>query len=52
LGGDRPRAALAQLEWHRRILDVRHKEIVPRLPTIRAGGTYRILGDGGACGLA
>ena len=37
----------AQLEWHRRILDMRHKEIVPCLPTIRAGGTYRILGDGG-----
>jgi hypothetical protein len=36
----------SQLEWHRRVLDVRHKEIVPRLPTIRAGGTYRILDDG------
>jgi hypothetical protein len=26
---------------------VRHKEIVPLLPSIRTGGTYRILGDGG-----
>lgn len=34
------------LDWYRRILAVRHAELVPHLPGIRRGGRYRILGDG------
>jgi malto-oligosyltrehalose trehalohydrolase/4-alpha-glucanotransferase len=34
------------LDWYRRILVVRHQEIVPRLPRIRSGGRYEVLGDG------
>jgi malto-oligosyltrehalose trehalohydrolase len=41
--GRQPHAEI--LEWHRRILAVRHAEIAPRLDEIRAGGTYQILGN-------
>ena len=34
------------LDWYRRVLSVRHIEIVPRLTAIRAGGRYEVLGDG------
>ncbi len=34
------------LDWYRRILGVRHRELVPRLPRIRCGGRYEIIGDG------
>ena len=34
------------LAWHRRILALRHAEIVPRLPRIRRGGRARVIGDG------
>ena len=33
------------LEWHRRILTVRRREIVPLLAGMRAGGEYRVIGD-------
>jgi malto-oligosyltrehalose trehalohydrolase len=36
----------AALEWHRDILAVRRREILPLVPDIRRGGTYRVLGDG------
>jgi malto-oligosyltrehalose trehalohydrolase len=36
----------AALEWHRDILAVRRREILPLVPAIRRGGTYRVLGDG------
>jgi malto-oligosyltrehalose trehalohydrolase len=35
----------AALQWHRDILAVRRREIVPLLPAIRRGGSYRVLGD-------
>jgi malto-oligosyltrehalose trehalohydrolase len=35
---------VAWLERYRRILAVRHREIVPRLDEIDTGGTYRVLG--------
>jgi malto-oligosyltrehalose trehalohydrolase/4-alpha-glucanotransferase len=35
-----------RLDWHRRVLTVRHSEIVPRLAAICAGGQYEVLGDG------
>ena len=38
-----PHAAI--LEWHRRVLAVRHTDIVPRLPRIRRGGTARVIGE-------
>ncbi len=34
------------LDWYRRVLAIRHAEIVPRLTAIRAGGRYEVLGDG------
>jgi malto-oligosyltrehalose trehalohydrolase/4-alpha-glucanotransferase len=34
------------LDWHRRVLAVRHSEIVPRLAAIRSGGQYEVIGDG------
>ena len=34
------------LDWYRRVLTVRHAEIVPRLPTIGAGGQYEVVDDG------
>ncbi len=34
------------LAWYRRVLAVRHAEIAPRLPSITAGGTYEVVGDG------
>ncbi len=34
------------LAWYRRILAVRHAEIVPRLAGIRRGGKYEVLGEG------
>jgi len=34
------------LDWYRRILAVRRKEIVPRLPQVQVGGRYRVLGEG------
>ncbi|HEX4615198.1 MAG TPA: malto-oligosyltrehalose trehalohydrolase, partial [Stellaceae bacterium] len=34
------------LDWYRRVLSVRHTEIVPRLAAISAGGEYEVLGDG------
>ncbi len=34
------------LAWHRRILALRHAELVPRLPRIRRGGAGRVIGDG------
>ncbi|MBV8937963.1 MAG: 4-alpha-glucanotransferase, partial [Alphaproteobacteria bacterium] len=34
------------LDWHRRLLSVRHAEIMPRLAEIRASGDYEVLGDG------
>ncbi len=34
------------LAWHRAILVVRHAEIIPRLPGIRRGGTWRVLAPG------
>jgi 4-alpha-glucanotransferase len=34
------------LDWYRRVLTVRHAEIVPRLVAICAGGQYEVLGDG------
>jgi malto-oligosyltrehalose trehalohydrolase len=36
------------LAWHRRILALRHAELVPRLPRIRRGGAARVIGDGAA----
>jgi 1,4-alpha-glucan branching enzyme len=33
-------------DWYRRLLDVRHREIVPRLSSIRRGGDFEVLGDG------
>jgi malto-oligosyltrehalose trehalohydrolase len=36
----------AWLAWYRRILAVRHAEIIPRLPGMHEGGHYEILGDG------
>jgi malto-oligosyltrehalose trehalohydrolase/4-alpha-glucanotransferase len=33
------------LEWYRRVLAIRHAEIVPRLAGIRAGGRYEVLGE-------
>ncbi|WP_371136862.1 malto-oligosyltrehalose trehalohydrolase [Falsiroseomonas sp.] len=34
------------LAWHRAILAVRHAEIIPRLPGIRRGGSWRVLAPG------
>ncbi|WP_239002790.1 malto-oligosyltrehalose trehalohydrolase [Rhodovastum atsumiense] len=34
------------LDWYRRVLALRHAEIVPLLTGIRAGGRYEIIGDG------
>jgi len=34
------------LQWYRRVLAIRHAEIVPRLAAIRAGGRYEVLGEG------
>ena len=34
------------LDWYRRVLAVRHAEIVPRLAAIRSGGQYEVIGDG------
>ncbi|MGG5810022.1 malto-oligosyltrehalose trehalohydrolase [Falsiroseomonas sp. CW058] len=34
------------LDWYRRILALRHAEIVPRLAAIRRGGRFDILGEG------
>jgi malto-oligosyltrehalose trehalohydrolase/4-alpha-glucanotransferase len=33
------------LDWYRRLLSVRHSEIVPRLAGIPAGGRYEVVGD-------
>ncbi|MCO6415050.1 malto-oligosyltrehalose trehalohydrolase [Siccirubricoccus sp. KC 17139] len=33
------------LDWYRRILAVRHAEIIPRLSGIRRGGAFEILGE-------
>lgn len=41
--GREPHAA--RLEWHRRVLAVRRREIVPKLGEIRAGGTFQVLGE-------
>ena len=38
-----PHAAI--LEWHRRVLALRHAEIVPRLPRIRCGGIPRVIAE-------
>jgi malto-oligosyltrehalose trehalohydrolase/4-alpha-glucanotransferase len=35
-----------RLDWYRRVLAVRHAEIVPRLAAICAGGQYEVLGNG------
>jgi malto-oligosyltrehalose trehalohydrolase len=35
-----------RLDWYRRLLAVRRREIVPLLARIRRGGRYRVLGDG------
>jgi malto-oligosyltrehalose trehalohydrolase len=35
-----------RVDWHRRLLSVRHAEIMPRLAGVRAGGEYEVLGDG------
>jgi malto-oligosyltrehalose trehalohydrolase len=35
-----------RLEWYRRVLEVRHQEIVPRLAAIRQGGAAVVLGAG------
>lgn len=34
------------LAWHRRILALRHAEVVPRIPRIRRGAEARVIGDG------
>jgi malto-oligosyltrehalose trehalohydrolase len=34
------------LDWYRRVLSVRHTEIVPRLAGIHSGGQYEVVGDG------
>src|SRR5437868_381 len=34
------------LDWYRRLLSVRHSEIVPRLAGILAGGRYEVVGNG------
>ncbi|MBA3478281.1 MAG: 4-alpha-glucanotransferase, partial [Lautropia sp.] len=34
------------LDWYRKVLAVRHAEIVPALRRIRRGGTYEVIGDG------
>lgn len=34
------------LAWHRRILALRHAELVPRIPRIRRGGAARVIGEG------
>src|SRR5271166_311233 len=34
------------LDWYRRILVVRHQELMPRLSRIRCGGRYEVVGDG------
>jgi malto-oligosyltrehalose trehalohydrolase/4-alpha-glucanotransferase len=34
------------LDWYRRALRMRHAEIIPRIPEIRAGGRYEIIGVG------
>ncbi|HEV7266971.1 MAG TPA: malto-oligosyltrehalose trehalohydrolase [Falsiroseomonas sp.] len=36
----------AWLDWYRRILALRHAEIVPRLGAIRGGGAWNIIGEG------
>jgi malto-oligosyltrehalose trehalohydrolase len=35
----------AWLAWYRRVLVVRHAEIIPRLQGIHRGGTHRVVGD-------
>lgn len=34
------------LEWYRRIIGARHREIIPRLQAIPSGGRYEVLGPG------
>ena len=34
------------LDWYCRVLAIRHAEIVPLLPLIRAGGRFEVIGDG------
>jgi malto-oligosyltrehalose trehalohydrolase len=34
------------LEWYRTLLELRHREIVPRLRCIRRGGRFEVLGQG------
>jgi len=34
------------LDWYRRVLAIRHEEIVPDLASIRAAGRYQVLGEG------
>ncbi|WP_135470324.1 malto-oligosyltrehalose trehalohydrolase [Crenalkalicoccus roseus] len=44
---DAARAPHAEwLAWYRRILALRHAEIVPRLPSIARGGRHEVLGEG------
>ena len=33
------------LAWYRRVIAVRHTDLVARFPNIRAGGRYRVIGD-------
>jgi malto-oligosyltrehalose trehalohydrolase len=39
-------AHAAWLDWHRRILALRHAEIMPLLPRITQGGRFEVLGEG------
>jgi malto-oligosyltrehalose trehalohydrolase/4-alpha-glucanotransferase len=34
------------LDWYRRVLAVRHAEIMPRLDGVRTGGRYEVVGEG------
>jgi malto-oligosyltrehalose trehalohydrolase len=44
---DREAASHAEaLAWHRRILALRHAELVPRIPRIRRGGKACVIGEG------
>jgi len=36
----------AHLEWYREVLSVRHRHIVPILPSIRSGGSFEVVGEG------
>jgi hypothetical protein len=42
---ERDSAAIV-LAWYRRILAVRHGEVVPLLPHLHRGGAFAVLGDG------